>query len=143
MEIKKGFQIFNPNFFVPWTIKISELDMALKGFGLKKLSDIYATINCEPFSGATCDLDFRFEGPGNSLNIIQLSRGPSKKFRTQTASFHDFQKHLEKAFGQPHEVTDGEFGVPNCIWRWGNIELRHDISEHFGAEEHLRFIKFQ
>ncbi|UCD31170.1 MAG: hypothetical protein JSV38_10160, partial [Desulfobacterales bacterium] len=61
MDIAKGFQIEDPNVFVPWSVSQSQLRELLSEHGLRPITKGYFTITCKSMGGMQHELGFHFE----------------------------------------------------------------------------------
>ncbi len=139
MDISRGFQIEHPEIFVPW--KISETDLQ-QLFGAQQLRHVtagYFTTHCISLGGLTHELGFHFHPRGGGVLIeLEFFRG---SYLDLSASFQDFQRHLEATFGQPTLTTPGSEGFPSHTWRPSGADIVHYVLERFGPEEHVRIKK--
>jgi hypothetical protein len=60
MEISKGFQIEEPNVFIPWDLTETQLQRCLEGLQLRRVTDGYFTTHCTSLSGLSHELGFHF-----------------------------------------------------------------------------------
>ena len=58
-----------------------------------------------------------------------------------SASFAEWQAHLEQAFGLPTSHSPGDEGLPNYTWQIGPAQIRHLVLDRFGPEEHIRIAR--
>lgn len=139
MNFQHGVQIDEPFTFVPWDINVKQLLALFKLNPLKQVTDAYYTIACELFEGLSCYLGFHFERDINGcLRELELFRD---KYDDLHWSFENFQSHLVKTFGEPHERYPVEEGFIGCHWLFNDILIVHKVYDRFGPEEHVRIIK--
>jgi len=139
MEIGKGFQIDNPEIFIPWDISERELTDLFNGHELKHVTTGYYTTACTSLKGLNCMLGFHFDPRSNGrLNELEFFR---TNYDDQKKSFDEFQTHFLTAFGQPTNSTKGNEGFTNYEWQFGNVQIVHYVFDRFGPEEHMRIKK--
>jgi len=61
IDITKGFQIDEPQVFIPWDIDEATLINVLMRFDLRKVTDGYYCISCKSLGGLSKELGFHFE----------------------------------------------------------------------------------
>jgi len=138
MDISNGFQIEQPNIFVPWRITESEL-LALGGDGLHNVTRGYYTAPCVSVGGLSCTLGFHFRPPVDG-RLVELEF--FRRFAMPLAdSYADFQKHFESVFGTPTKTEDGSDGFPSHTWLVHGARIVHYVFDRFGPEEHMRIQK--
>ena len=136
MNIHEGFQIDEPNIFIPWNIDEKDLTQKLNGHNLEHVTKGYYTISCKTLNGLNCMLGFHFEPRKNGLlNELEFFR---TDYSDQDKSFEDFQSHLESAFGKPTSESDGHEGFKNYAWNLNDVQIVHFVFDRFGPEEHVR-----
>ena len=112
MDLAKGFQIEEPNFFIPWEARETEFQQQFKGLQLCRVTDGYFTTHCISLSGLSHELGFHFypQHTGNGklleLEFFHIS-APDL-----AASYEEFQRHLEQTFGSPALTRRGSEGCP-------------------------------
>jgi hypothetical protein len=109
MDISTGFQIEQPNIFVPWRITEPEL-LALGGDGLHHVTRGYYTAPCVSVGGLSCTLGFHFRPRGDG-RLVEL-----EFFRRFAMPLADFQRHFESVFGPPTKTEGGNDGFPSLGW---------------------------
>jgi len=141
MDINKGFQIDNPNIFVPWGIDEKTLTDLFKNDELKHITTGYYTTKCSSLNNLTCMLGFHFEPRKDGLlNELEFFR---TDYSDQQKSFDEFQEQFTNAFGQPTNTTKGNEGFNNYEWRLNSIQIVHYVFDRFGPEEHMRIKKLK
>jgi hypothetical protein len=139
MDISKGFQIEQPELFIPWKVSETELQKIFGGQLLRHVTHGYFTTHCISLGGLSHELGFHFHPRGGGV-LIEL-----EFFRTsyadQAGSYQEFQQHLEKTFGQPVTTTSGTEGFPSHTWKFPGAEIVHFVYDRFGPEEHVRIKK--
>jgi hypothetical protein len=139
MDISRGFQIEQPELFIPWKVSETELQKIFDGQLLRHVTHGYFTTHCTSLGGLSHELGFHFHPRGEGV-LIEL-----EFFRTsyadQAGSYQEFQQHLETTFGQPTTTTPGSEGFPSHTWRLPGAEVVHFVYDRFGPEEHVRIKK--
>lgn len=139
MDIAKGFQIEDPNVFVPWSVSQSQLRELLSEYGLTHITTGYFTITCKSMGGMEHELGFHFEPrSGDSLYELEFFR---RSYSDQKKSYQEFQDHFEAVFGKPNFVRPGYEGFDSCNWTLHDVEIVHYVFDRFGLEEHMRIRK--
>jgi hypothetical protein len=63
-------------------------------------------------------------------------------FRTaypdQRASYDDFQRHFEQAFGPPSSTEPADCGFLTHTWQLQGAIIVHYVFDRFGLEEYMR-----
>ncbi|MEL6446001.1 MAG: hypothetical protein AAF089_00800 [Bacteroidota bacterium] len=135
MDISEGFQIEEPDVFVPWSASESELSDLL-GSHLRHVTDGYYTLSCRSLSGMAHELGFHFKPRRNGkLNELEFFR---RSYADQASSYEQFQRHFEQAFGSPDRTEAGTEGFASHEWRCPGAVIRHYVFDRFGPEEHMR-----
>jgi len=135
MNIDLGFQIDNPNVFIPWGIDEMELKKLL-GSSLRHVTTGYYTITCESLGGMKHELGFHFEPRKNGkLNELEFFR---RSYDNQKASYNEFQNHFEASFGKSTYTKEGNEGYQSHKWNINKITIVHYVFDRFGPEEHMR-----
>ena len=138
MNIKDGFQIYEPKVFVPWGITEQQI-ISLFDTSLRKVTDGYFVLTCKPFEGLICELGFHFQPlKDGRFNELEFFR---KSYEDQKASYEDFQNQFEKAFGRPTSTRPGTEGFPTQEWKVRGVIISHYVYDRFGPEEHMQIIK--
>ena len=139
MDIVKGFQIEDPNVFVPWSVSQSELRELLSEHGLTHVIKGYFTITCKSMGGMEHELGFHFEPrSGDFLCELEFFR---RSYSDRKKSYQEFQDHFESVFGKPNVIQPGHEGFDSCTWNLQDIEIVHYVFDRFGPEEHMRVSK--
>lgn len=136
MDLREGFQVENPDVFVPWTVSEAGLRSLLLPHGLREVTTGYFTISCRSLNGLQHELGFHFKPRGSDhLDELEFFR---RAYSDNAASFRDFQEHLERTFGPPTYTRDGTAGFPTHEWHLPGAAVRHFVHDRFGLEEHVR-----
>jgi len=139
MDLTSGFQIESPNVFVAWGIHQRKLKSLLDEHGLRRVTRGYYTLSCVSLGGLTHELGFHFRprwrGTLNELEFFHRS------YRNLEASFNEFQRHFESAFGKPTNEQPGDQGLPSFSWNLPGVQIVHYVFDRFGPEEHMRVRK--
>ncbi len=110
MDISEGFQIEQPNIFVPWEISSEELTVVFSGHGLRRVVDNYFVIECISLGGLSHKLGFHFHpAPGGNIRFLEFF---DNGCTDNASAFWLFQKHLEATFGKPTLTAPGDEGYP-------------------------------
>jgi hypothetical protein len=133
MEIREAFTIEDPAVSVPWGIAESELEALIPG--LRHVTRGYCTLPVTVLGGLRCMLGFHFRGSTGGLSELEFFR---TAYPDQRASFDEFQRHFEQAFGPPSSSVPGDQGLPSLEWRLPGISIVHYVFDRFGPEEHMR-----
>lgn len=136
MDIVKGFQIEDPNVFVPWSVSQSQLRELLARHGLRHVVEGYFTITCRSMGGMEHELGFHFEPrSGDFLFELEFFR---RSYSDQNILYQEFQDRFEAEFGTPDFIKPGYEGYDSCTWNLGYVEIVHYVFDRFGLEEHMR-----
>jgi len=139
MEVSKGFQIEQPEIFVPWKISEEKLKQLFNGSTLRHVTNGYLAISCTSLSGLAHELGFHFH-PRDEGVLIELEFF-RKSYPDQAASYQEFERHLEATFGSPTHTTIGSEGFPSHTWQLRGAQVVHFVYDRFGLEEHVRIKK--
>jgi hypothetical protein len=138
MDLSKGFQIEDPNVFVPWDTPESQFHNGFDGLHLRLVTEGYFTTHCTSLEGLSHELGFRFY-PRNDGRLVEF------EFFLDSldlpSSYREFQHHLEATFGQPTITEPGSEGYPSHTWQFPGAEVVHFVQEHFGPAEYVRIAK--
>ena len=138
MDIRRGFQFDEPNYFISWGIDENTLASLFKDTELNCITTGYFTTTCKSLNGLNCRVGFHFE-PRENGHLLEL-----EFFRTNyddlQKSFDEFQYYFEKKFGQPTYFRAGTEGFNDYLWVFDNVSINHVISNRYGPEEHMRII---
>ena len=135
MDISEGFQIEEPDVFVPWGVSEAELSDLL-GSHLRHVTDGYYTVSCHSLGGMKHELGFHFEPRHNGkLHELEFFR---RSYADQAGSYKQFQRHFEQAFGPPDRTEPGTEGFASHEWHRPGAVIRHYVFDRFGPEEHMR-----
>jgi hypothetical protein len=136
MDLSKGFQIEEPNVFVPWDITETQLQKCFEGSQLRRVTDAYFTTHCTSLSGLSHELGFHFYPRHDGrLAEFEFFRNACPDLAT---SYQAFQRHLEKTFGLPTLTSPGSEGYLSHTWTLPGVEIVHFVQEHFGPAECVR-----
>ena len=138
MDLSKGFQIEEPNVFVPWDTPLSQFQNGFHGLHLRLVTHGYFTTHCISLKGLSLELGFHFY-PRNNGTLVEFEFFLSSL--DLAASYQRFQHHLESTFGKPTITVPGSEGYPSHTWRFPNAEIIHLVQEHFGPAEYVRIKK--
>jgi len=96
----------------------------------------YFTISCVSLGGLHHELGFHFlPRGGDHLHEFEFFR---RSYPDQVASYREFQKHFEHAFGPPTRSTPGTEGYSRHEWEAPGARIIHFVQDRFGLEEHMR-----
>jgi len=138
MDINRGFQIDNPEAFIPWGITEQQL-ITILGKKLRLVTDGYYSLTCESLGGLKHELGFHFEP--RRMGILKLLEFFRRSYPDLHNSFNEFQTFFVREFGAPTTSKPGSEGVPDHKWLSKNVIIRHYIVDRFGPEEHLTIEK--
>jgi len=137
MDLQSGFQIEDPQVFIPWHIGEDAVRALLPS--VKTVTNGYLTMECVFLHGLQHQLGFHFDRPRDGrlveFEFFRLS------YPDLEASYSEFQRHLEAAFGRPARSRLGDEGFPSHEWSNGGAAIRHYVLDRFGPEEHVRITK--
>lgn len=136
MEIHETFTIENPAISVPWGISESELQARIPG--VTRVTEGYCTLPAIVLGGLRCMLGFHFRSANLSLSELEFFR---TAYPDQRASFEEFQRHFEQAFGPPTRSLPGPPGLPRHEWHVPGATIVHCVIDRFGPEEHMRILR--
>src|SRR5438552_13860370 len=139
MDLSKGFQIEEPNIFVPWDTPESQFQNGFEGLHLRLVTHGYFTTHCTSLEGLSHELGFHFY-PKNKGRLVEFEFFRSS-YSDLAESYQEFQHHLEATFGQPTITVPGSEGYPSHTWRFPGAEVVHFVQEHFGPAEYVRIKK--
>ena len=134
MDLRTGFEIEEPKVMVPWGISETELQELLVETPPRRVTQGYLTLPVKVLGGLQCQLGFHFRRSGR-LSELEFFR---RAYPDQRASFEEFQRYFENAFGAPTRSTDGNEGFPSFEWRLPGATIHHFVFDRFGPEEHVR-----
>jgi len=132
MDLSKGFQIEEPNVFVPWDTTEAQFQQTFERLHLRHMKHSYYTTRCTSLAGLSLHLMFVFYPMG--LGELRFGGNSCPDLDT---SYDVFQRHLEETFGPPTLTTPGSEGYLDHTWVFHGAEVRHYVSEHFGPAEYV------
>jgi hypothetical protein len=139
MDLSKGFQMEEPNVFVPWDTTEAQFQQTFERLHLRQVKHGYYTTRCTSLSGLSLELGFVFY-PSGSGRLVELGFSCSSCPDLPT-SYDVFQRHLEKTFGPPTLTSPGSEGFLSHAWTFPEVEIVHYVQEHFGPAEYVRIQK--
>ena len=135
MDLAEGFQIEDPEVFIPWNIREARL-LDLLPTPPTSVTSGYYCISCTSLGGLRHELGFHFR-PRRKGRLKEL-----EFFRTSypnlESSFEEFERHLRATFGEPTEQFEGDQNLPGYTWKLGPAQIQHYVFDRFGPEEHVR-----
>lgn len=145
MDITKGFQIEQPQIFVPWGIARADLESLLRGSDLERTDDGGLRLSrCKALGGLDLRLRFTFDRFTGALRRISPTLGVTRfrvrhsrdkiRFIPLEVLFDEIQAHLEATFGPSSTTSPGE-GFTNYTWLFPGVRIEHSTHEHFGPNE--------
>ena len=134
MDLGNGFRIDQPPVVVLWGISESDLQ-SLLGPALRRVTEKYWVARVRVLGSLSCNLGFIFRDTCGGLSELEFFRD---SYQDQAASFEEFQRHFEAAFGVPTEQHPAAEGFPSYRWRVPGAEIVHFVFHRFGPEEHMR-----
>jgi hypothetical protein len=136
INLCEGFRIEEPSLLVPWKIRESQLTQLFLDHPLRHVTAGYYTTSCTSLCGLAHMLGFHFHPRrGGVLVELEFFR---RAYPDMSASYREFQQHLESTFGSPTSTTPGNEGFPSCTWSVPGATVRHFVFDRFGPEEHVR-----
>lgn len=143
MNLEDGFQLEWPRAFVPWSSTRATLRALFPapGIGRQGIKDVtthYLVLSdAVSLGGLTHELGFHL-GIRGKLAKFELFR---RSYPDLQASYAEFQKHLEAAFGPPTRREPGDLGCDRCEWELTGAAVLHELVDRFGPEEHVWIVK--
>ena len=138
MDLSRGFQIEDPDVFIPWGSGEDEIRILLPGI-VRLVSTGYLTAKVRSLGGMAHVLGFHFQpreaGSLHELELFQFGQPD------MSASFAEWQTHLEQTFGLPTSQSPGDAGRSSYTWQIGAAQVRHLVVDRFGPEEHVRIVR--
>jgi hypothetical protein len=135
MDLRVGFTLEDPPVTIPWTVTVADLRRLMDG-RLREVTLGYFTATCRSLGGMEHELGFHFvPRGGDRLDELEFFR---RSYADRQASFEEFQRHFEAAFGPPHRTGPGTEGFPSHEWTVSGATIVHFVIDRFGPEEHLR-----
>jgi hypothetical protein len=135
MDLREGFQIDEPDVFVPWSVSQAGLRQLLDP-RLREVTRGYFTIPCTSLGGLRHGLGFHFDRQRSDhlseLEFYALSARPIDE------TYAEFQRHFEGAFGPATRTRPGTEGFALHEWIFPTARIVHLVQERFGPEEHMR-----
>ncbi|MEM6554078.1 MAG: hypothetical protein AAF750_18325 [Planctomycetota bacterium] len=134
MNIADGFQLEQPDTFIPWGIDEERLKELIT-HGLRHVTEGYYTISGKSLGGLEHMLGFHFT-PRKCGQLLELEFFRSE-YSSWDESFRDFQNRFEAKFGKPTSVEPGSEKWPSNTWELPGATITHCIFDRFGLEEHM------
>jgi hypothetical protein len=136
MDLSRGFVLEDPPLTLAFGMSEREF-LVTFGSRARRVTDGYHALSCTSLGGLRHELGCHFRRGlfKRGLNELEFFR---KEYPDQAASFAEFQRHFEMAFGPPSETKPGNEGFPNHRWVLPGFEIYHVVYARFGLEEHLR-----
>jgi hypothetical protein len=141
MNISKGFQIKQPNVFVPWRVNENVLTELFSGYNLRKVSNGHYTLSCVSLNGLHHELGFHFHPRANG--VLMEMEFYLKSPRSLTQSFKMLQRHFEAAFGAPTAARCVRRSYPENSYTWESkgARIEHAVRERIWDADKVRVIK--
>jgi len=136
MDLSKGFQIEQPDVFVPWNITEDRFQEAFRSLDLRRVTDGYLVAHCTSLGGLSHELGFHFY-PRGSGRLSELEFFCVSNIDL-SVSYQQLQRHLENTFGPATVTAPGQDGYLSHTWSFAGAEIVHFVQERFGPEEHVR-----
>ena len=134
MDLRSTFDIEDPRVSVPWGATEEQLVNLLASASPRRVTRGYITLRVRVLGGLNCILGFHFRESGR-LSELEFFR---TSYPDQHASFDEFQRHFEQAFGPPSGTEAGDHGFPSHEWRVPGARVVHYVINRFDPEEHMR-----
>lgn len=125
MNISNGFQLEQPNIFVPWGISDKAFNELLGKNKIRLITKGHYELSCTSLSGLSHKLSFHFKPRVNGvLNELEFYL---RDGRGALASFNKLQKHCEATFGTPSksEHTRRVFPTHSYTWHFKGVRVEH------------------
>jgi hypothetical protein len=136
MDLLEGFQIEEPNVFVPWDTAETQFQQCFEGLHLRRVTDGYFTTHCTSLTGLSHELGFHFY-PLHDGRLVEFEFFCNSCLDLVT-SYQTFQRQLEETFGVPTLTIPGSEGYSSHTWIFPGVEIVHFVQEHFGPAEYVR-----
>lgn len=146
VDIAKGFQLENPNIFIPWATSANSLNELFRGHPLSRVSEHHYVAPSVCLGGLEVQIGFHFESRflffGSRLvrmQIFWIDEPPD--LAAHLVNFRSAQTHLEDAFGRPHKTGESETGLPFAVWVFGRTRIAHCFDERFTLGESVEITR--
>ena len=136
MDLSQGFQIEDPEVFVPWNVTMDEL-LEILPIRPRHVATTCG-IDCMSLSGLKSTLWF---------HLLPVEDGRLREFSFirsghERESFDMIQTHLEATFGPPTSTSTGLRGYPEFKWTVGPARVSHYVVDGLqGPEHHTRITR--
>lgn len=134
IDLRTAFPIEDPAVTVPWDITADELIQLFASFSPRRVTHRYITLPVRVLGGLHCMLGFHFQDQ-RGLSELEFYRTAYPDLR---ASFEEFQRYFEQAFGPPLQKEAGDAGFNSYTWHVPGASIIHFVLDRFGPEEHMR-----
>lgn len=132
-DLTTGYELEDPPVKVPWGLSPRELLRLLAPYGMKKVSANCYVVSCTSLCGLRHKVEFRYDQSCGSRKY-SLRLFQSKRLDV-TASYEEFQRHLELKYGLPSSSEECEDGFMYHAWRIGDFTVSHSVVDHFYLRE--------
>jgi hypothetical protein len=139
MDVASGFQLEQPQMLVRWGISEEQLQRLFPESELHRVTDGYFVSRCTSLCGLTHKVGFHF-APRLNGSLVEFELF-GNGYAYPEASYQEFQSHLVTTFGAPTVTSQGTEGFPSHMWRIKNVQIIHEVREHFGPAEYVRITK--
>jgi hypothetical protein len=134
VDLMRGYRVERPDVLVPWGIDERSLHALLPA--VHHVTDGYDTLDVVSLGGLAHALGFHCDPRvGGRLVEFEIFRKEAMDLR---ASYAEYERHLELAFGPPTRSTPGDEGFPSNEWSLDGAAIAHYVFDRFGPEEHVR-----
>jgi hypothetical protein len=134
VDLSVGFTVDDPPVTLKWGAAEAEIQKLI-GTKLRQVTAGYWTMTIVALGGLRCRLGLHFDRKGKGLQELEFFGNECPDLK---ASFDEFQRYFEAAFGAPTRTRRGAEGFPDHTWLIGRREIFHVVRERFGPEEHMR-----
>jgi hypothetical protein len=132
-DILSGLHIDDPAIFIPWDIRLEDIESYFNNYSLIRVTDKYYVMRgVKVFGTLACNIGLYFE---KKLKRIEFF---GDDYTDLNKSFNDFQVVFVKNFGKPIKRKK----VPSVIisYEWNvssKVKIYHSIMNRFGLGEYL------
>ena len=125
MDLSVGFTVDDPPVTLKWGAAEAEIQKLI-GTKLRQVTAGYSTMPVVALGGLRCSLGLHFDRKGKGLQELEFFGNECPDLK---ASFDEFQRYFEAAFGAPTRTRRGTEGFPDHTWLIGRREIFHVVRE--------------
>lgn len=140
-NLADGFFVENPKYIIPFDITKDDISKIVLS-SIKTITPNYFTTKCIALNGLEINLGLHFSDESHPGKLREF-----EVFFDTYSNLLDLYKqrqlHLEKTYGIPQTIKDGEYEkeMRFCQWIIGGTVISHYVFDRFGPEEHIQIIK--